>query len=100
MEAVAKERFLHLHVMFLQREAAEGHFEYGCVPTQGLSTHPPSFSLELSYGFNNSQRPSAKSIILKTSNCITITIDILDMGQDMQTARTQHLFFLIFPLLA
>lgn len=29
-----------------------------------------------------------------------MTIDILDMGQDMQTARTQHSFFLIFPLLA
>lgn len=47
----------------------------------------------LSHGFN-SQCPSAKSIILKTSNCITITIDILDMGHDMQTARTQHLISL------
>lgn len=36
MEAVAKERLLHLHVIFLQREATEGHLEYGCVPTQGL----------------------------------------------------------------
>lgn len=64
MEAVAKERFLHLHVIFLQREATEGHLEYGCVPAHQHSSFPEA----LSYGFNNSQRPSAKSIILKTSN--------------------------------
>lgn len=55
----------------------------------------------LSYCFSNTQCPSAKSsIILKSSNCVTITLDIFDMGRDSQTARTQHLFFITFPLTA
>lgn len=49
-----------------------------------LQQHPVSICQVLNY--------------IKIFNCLTITLDILDMGQDSQTARTQHLFFITFPL--
>lgn len=60
----------------------------------------PEFKSSLCHiASTNTQRSSAKSsIILKSSNCVTITLDILDMGEDSQTARTQHSFFITFPL--